>query len=189
MKARLAFATMVMMSCVTLAACGNLPPPMAADAAAATDSYALGPGDKLRITVYNEPNLTGEYLVTPSGTVAFPLIGTVDARGQSIEAVQAAITAKLADGYVKDPRVSVEVLNYRPFYILGEVSRPGEYPYSAGLTVEQAIASAGGFTYRGNQRRVFLRRASSEGERTVDLRAKPVRILPGDTIRVGQRYF
>ena len=81
------------------------------------------------------------------------------------------------------------MLSYRPFYILGEVGRPGEYPYAAGLTLEQAIAAAGGYTYRANRHMVFLRRSRAEGERSVDLRGRSVVILPGDTLRVGERYF
>lgn len=173
----------------TLGACAALPPPLA-PSTAASDGYALGPGDKLRITVYNEPTMTGEYAVSASGTVAFPLIGSVNARNMTLEALQDGIRAKLAGGgYVKDPRVSVEVLNYRPYYILGEVNRPGEYPYSAGISIEQAVAAAGGFTYRAQNRHLFVRRARQDGERSVDLRGPTVEVLPGDTIRVGERYF
>lgn len=151
--------------------------------------YQLGAGDKLRVTVFNEPNLTGEYSVSSGGTVAFPLIGPVEAGSQTIEHLSQAITARLAEGYVNDPRVSVEVLNYRPFYILGEVSRPGEYPYVNGMTLEQAVAAAGGFTYRAKRSAVFLRRARATQERTAPLEGAPVYVQPGDTIRVGERYF
>lgn len=172
--------------CLSLTGCASTPPPLAE--VAARNAYALGPGDKLRITVYNETALTGEYTVTPNGKIAFPLVGDIAVKDATIETVQTAIAARLADGYVNDPKVSAEILTFRPFYILGEVNRPGEYPYASGLTLGQAVAVAGGYTYRANKTTVFLRRARS-AERTVDLRAVPVDVMPGDTIRVGERYF
>lgn len=165
------------------------PPITTAEVAAGLESYHLGGGDRVRVTVFNEPTLTGEYNITPGGALAFPLIGVVAAGGRTIDAVQQELTAKLAEGYVNDPRVSVEVLNYRPFYILGEVNRPGEYAYASGMTVEQAIARAGGFTYRANERTVFLRRQTGKAESAVPLRSAQVAVLPGDTIRIGERYF
>lgn len=177
----------------TLAGCSGekVAPLAAADMPAphASAGYHLGSGDKLRITVYNEPALTGEYSVTPAGAVAFPLIGTVSVADHTIEQVTTDITHRLDGGYVQDARVSVEVLNFRPFYILGEVNKPGEYPYSSGLTVEKAVALAGGFTYRANARVVFVRRDNGPGEGSVQLRGVPVSVLPGDTIRIGERYF
>lgn len=165
------------------------PPISTAEVAAGLESYHLGAGDRVKVTVFNEPTLTGEYNITPGGALAFPLIGVVAAGGRTIDAVQQELTTKLAEGYVNDPRVSVEVLNYRPFYILGEVNRPGEYSYASGMTVEQAIARAGGFTYRANEKTVFLRRQTGKAESAVSLRSAQVAVLPGDTIRIGQRYF
>jgi len=152
-------------------------------------SYHLGSGDRLRITVYNEPALTGEYSVTPAGAVAFPLIGAIAVADRSIEQVTADVVSRLGSGYVRDARVSIEVINFRPFYILGEVNRPGEYPYSSGLTVEKAVALAGGFTYRANNRVVYVRRNNNAGEGSVPIRGIPVGVHPGDTIRIGERYF
>lgn len=165
------------------------PPISTAEVASGLESYHLGAGDRVRVTVFNEPTLTGEYNITPGGALAFPLIGVVAAGGRTIDAVQQELTTKLAEGYVNDPRVSVEVLNYRPFYILGEVNRPGEYSYASGMTVEQAIARAGGFTYRANEKTVFLRRQTGKAESAVSLRSAQVAVLPGDTIRIGERYF
>lgn len=165
------------------------PPISSADVAVGLESYRLGAGDRVRVTVFNEPALTGEYNITPGGALAFPLIGVVNAGGRTIDTVQQELTAKLGEGYVNDPRVSLEVLTYRPFYILGEVNRPGEYSYASGMTVEQAIARAGGFTYRANEKTVFLRRQKGTGESAVPLRSAQVAVLPGDTIRVGERYF
>lgn len=172
---------------LALGGCVSSPPPLSADAATRA-SYGLGPGDKLRITVYNETALTGEFTVTPVGTIAFPLIGDVAVQDATIETLRHALTTRLADGYVNDPRVSVEIMTFRPYYILGEVNKPGEYPYSSGLTLAQAVATAGGYTYRANKRTLFLRRAHAE-ERSVDLRGPAVSVLPGDTIRIGDRYF
>jgi polysaccharide export outer membrane protein len=160
-----------------------------AGSAADIAGYHLGSGDKLRITVYNEPALTGEYSVTPAGAVAFPLIGAVNVANHTIEQVTADITHRLNGGYVQDARVSIEVLNFRPFYILGEVNKPGEYPYSSGLTVEKAVALAGGFTYRANSKVVYVRRNNGPDEGSVSLRGTPVGVQPGDTIRIGERYF
>jgi polysaccharide biosynthesis/export protein len=152
-------------------------------------AYRLAPGDKLRITVFNEPTLTGDYAVTSEGTISFPLIGNVPARDATLTEFQELLRRRLSDGYLNDPRVAIEPINYRPYYILGEVNRPGEYPYSVGLKIEQAVAAAGGYTYRANRRKAFLRRTNDADERHVDVRKQPVLVLPGDTIRIGERYF
>lgn len=149
--------------------------------------YRLGPGDQLRITVFNEQDLTGTYLVGSQGTISYPLISDVQAAGLTVteftESLQTALRV-----YLRSPDVSVEVANYRPFYILGEVQRPGTYPYSAGLTMLNAVATAGGFTYRANRNRVFVRHANETVEHAYPLTiALPV--LPGDTIRIGERLF
>lgn len=178
----------VLLSGMVLSGCADSRVPLASSGLQAT-SYGLAAGDKLRITVYSEPALTGEYAINASGNVAFPLIGDVPAKDGTVEQLAAAITTKLSGGYVKDPRVSVEVLNYRPYYILGEVNKPGEFPYAVNLTVEQAVAAAGGYSYRANKRYAFVRRASDPIEHSVDLRGAPTYVLPGDTIRIGERYF
>ncbi|MFO6448758.1 polysaccharide biosynthesis/export family protein [Erythrobacter sp. NE805] len=152
--------------------------------------YTLGPGDKLRITVFGEETLTGEYGVTGAGDVSFPLVGNIPVAGRTVEDLQTELTAKLGAGYLEDPRVSAEIINYRPYYILGEVTRPGQYDFAVGLTIEQAVAAAGGFTYRANAKRVFLKRATETRERLIDLRETPsFPVRPGDTIRVGERFF
>lgn len=161
-------------------------------AASGTDgsAYPLGPGDKVRITVYGEQELTGPYNITSAGDISFPLIGNVHAAGQSTVALQETIRAKLAAGYILDPRVSAEVLDYRPFYILGEVSKPGQYPYSNGMTIQQAVATAGGFTYRANIRKIFIKHTHDSAETVVSLRkSDPIAVAPGDTIRVAERFF
>ena len=148
--------------------------------------YILGAGDKIRVIVFGEPSLSGEFEVSGSGMIAFPLVGQLTALGISTSEFQARVAAALRDGYIKDPRVSVEVLNYRPFYILGEVTKPGEYPYTNGLTVMKAVATANGFTYRADTRKVFIKRANDDIERQISLDAGTM-VLPGDTIRVKER--
>ncbi len=164
-------------------------PPGAATPGPPTDfEYHLGSGDKVRIIVFGEESLTGEFFVSAAGTISFPLIGDISAEGLTIPQLQKAVESKLADGYLKQPRVSAEVLNYRPFYILGEVMKPGEYPYTSGLTVLNAVATAEGFTYRADTHKVYIKRATSLGEHEFPLTtATPVQ--PGDTIRIGERFF
>ena len=150
--------------------------------------YRLGSADKVRITVFGEEDLTGEFLVSGAGRISMPLIGEVPALGLTTAELQAAIAAKLEDGYMKMPKVSAEVLNYRPFYILGEVKKPGEYPYTNRLTVLKAVATAEGFTYRANTKRVFIKRAEATTEQEFPLTPETV-VEPGDTIRIGERFF
>lgn len=168
----------------------NAPPLGAAQAQEGLRAYRLGAGDKLRVTVYNEPNLSGEYAVSSAGEIAFPLVGMIAADGRTVGEVTQTLTGRIAEGYMTDPRVSVEVLNYRPYYIMGEVQKPGEYPYVAGMTIEQAVAVAGGFNYRANARKVNLRRTPDPAEKSVELySSQAVAVMPGDTIRVLERYF
>lgn len=149
--------------------------------------YRLGAGDQVRITVFNEPELTGQYVVGSSGTIAYPLVGSIEAAGKTVPEFTETLQTALQT-YVRSPSVSVEVTNYRPFFILGEVQRPGTYPYSANLTVLNAVATAGGFTYRANERRVFIRHANSGTEAEFPL-LPSTPVLPGDTIRIGERLF
>lgn len=151
-------------------------------------AFHLSPGDKLKIGTYGEPSLSGEFAISSAGTISFPLIGTVQAAGRDAQAVQQAITTALADGFVNDPKVTVEVANFRPVYILGEVNKPGEYPFALGLTVRGAVAKADGFTYRANEKRVFIKRAGDAEEQAHRLTAD-IPVQPGDTIRIGERYF
>ncbi len=150
--------------------------------------YRLAGGDQIRVTVFNEPQLSGEYFLDGSGTVSLPLIGQVSALDLTISEFQDAVEARYADGYLRTPRVNAEVMNYGPFYILGEVRSPGQYPYSDGLTVLNAIATAGGFTYRANETIIFIKGADDPQEYRVRL-SPATPILPGDTIRVVERFF
>ena len=157
-------------------------------AAASADSYVLGPNDRIRLKVYGEPDITGEYEINSGGQVSIPLAGHIKAAGATTPQLERSIAAALAKGIVRDPRVNIEIAQYRPYYILGEVKKSGEYPYRLGLTVMDAVASAGGFTYRANENKVFLRRSGAGAEETYALDA-PVPIFPGDNIRIPERYF
>ncbi len=148
----------------------------------------LGPGDRVRIKVYNEAELTGEYEVNSAGFVSLPLVGQVKASGMSTVQLESAIAARMKGKLSQDPRVNVEIAAYAPFYIFGEVKKAGEYPYRPGLTLADAIATAGGLTYRANEGRVYLRRAGSLAEQLVTLDMS-VRVYPGDNIRVSERIF
>jgi polysaccharide export outer membrane protein len=150
--------------------------------------YRLGTGDKIRLITYGEDSLTGEFAISGAGTVSLPLIGDMKAAGLTTTELEEEIAAALRGGYIKDPRVSVEVLNYRPFYILGEVNKPGEYPYEDGLTVLNAVATANGFTYRANSHRVLIKHAGERQEKEYPLTSS-LPLQPGDTIRVKERFF
>lgn len=152
------------------------------------EHYRLGTGDKLKITVYGEEDLSGEFLVDGSGQVQLPLVGQVKAASLTIHEFVAEVSKALQDGYLKDPKVSVEVLNYRPFYIIGEVNKPGEYPFESGLNVLGAIALAGGYTYRANDSDVYVRRAGKDKEEEMPASAN-TKIYPGDIIRIAERLF
>lgn len=174
----------------TLLVTGCVDTGVAAQDTAAAPVYKLGAGDKIRVTVFGEQSLNGEYPVGPDGSVALPLIGNVPAGGMTAIDVQQAIVRKLSPAYILDPRVSVDVVNFRPFYILGEVGRPGSFPYTDTLSVEQAVAIAGGYSYRANTKRVYIRRANSPSEQEFSLkRGKTIWVLPGDTVRIPERFF
>jgi polysaccharide export outer membrane protein len=152
-------------------------------------TYRLSPGDKMKITVFNETDLTGEFQVNELGNVAFPLVGEVQAANSTPDEFQQRLTTRLRGKYVKNPRVSVEMTSYRPVNVLGEVRNAGQYQYRPGLTIQDAVALAGGFTYRANTRTVYVRRADAGGEISVSTDGEKVPILPGDNIRVPERYF
>ncbi len=150
--------------------------------------YKLGSGDKVRVIVFGEENLSGEFVVDDAGNVSLPLIGNVPARGKSVQDLQENVAGRYRNGYLRDPKISIEVLNYRPFFITGEVKKTGEFPYKAGLTVQDAVGVAGGYTYRANTGKAYVRRAGQNGENAVDL-GKRIPINPGDSIRIPERFF
>jgi protein involved in polysaccharide export with SLBB domain len=149
----------------------------------AEDSYQLGSGDKIRVIVFGEEDLGGEFQVDGNGRISLPLIGELQAKGETATRLEQQIAAKLADGYLQSPRVSVEVTTYRPFYVIGEVNKPGEYPYVNGMSALNAIALAGGYTTRANEGPIYIRRNGSLREEKLEA-DQMTRILPGDVIRV-----
>jgi polysaccharide export outer membrane protein len=152
------------------------------------DSYTLGSGDKLRVIVFGEEDLGGEYVVDDSGFVRLPLIGQITAGGRTVRQLEEDVAAKLGAKYLKDPRVSIEVVSHRPFYIIGEVNKPGEYPFVTGMSVLNAVAMAGGYTYRANESSVYIRRkgAKEEEKHPADDSTK---LWPGDIVNVVERWF
>ncbi|MEQ8268813.1 MAG: polysaccharide biosynthesis/export family protein [Parvibaculum sp.] len=167
---------------VPAASAGDVPLPPDADI-----DYRLGSGDQLRVLVFGENDLSGEFVVSGSGKVALPLIGQVHAEGLTLSQLEEAVQLKLQEGYLTSPRVSVEVMNYRPFYIYGEVGAPGQYPYTSSMTVLNAVAVAGGYTYRASQDRVYITRG--EGDEVEYPASQAVKVLPGDVVRVPERFF
>lgn len=159
-----------------------------AQSVSAMQDYQLGAADRLRILVYNEPTLSGEFTVNSNGMVAVPLIGDVSAMGKTTRQFTDEVQRRFSDGYLRDPKISIDVVNFRPFYILGEVGKPGEYSYSAGLTVMNAVATAQGFTYRAEKRRVYIKSVGQDQE-VLEKLTPGLMVKPGDTIRVGERYF
>ena len=154
----------------------------------AESAYRLDAGDRLRIVVYGQEGLTNSYAVDAGGAITMPLIGAVAARGRTPAGLAAEISAKLRNGYIREPSVAVEVETYRPFFILGEVAAPGQYPYVPNMSVESAVAIAGGFTPRAKRDAVTLTHteASSTGRFIVPLGTQ---LGPGDTVLVGERWF
>jgi polysaccharide export outer membrane protein len=151
--------------------------------------YRLKPGDKLKIAVFNEPDLTGEFQVGDSGKIAFPLVGEVQAAGLSVNDFRSSLASQLQQGFVRNPRVTIDFINYRPINVIGEVRNAGQYAYRPGLTIQDAIAMAGGYTYRANTHTVYLRRSDQSSDITVPVGHSKLTILPGDNIRVPERYF
>ncbi|MBB4611030.1 polysaccharide biosynthesis/export family protein [Sphingomonas sp. gentR] len=177
-------------SSAVLSGCATAPaPPLpASEYGQANQPYTLGVGDKLRVNVYREPELSGEFSVNGTGAITMPLVGEVPVKGMTRAQVEAELTRRLGSGFVRNPSVSVEVYDFRTFSILGEVQRPGNYPAREGTTLTAAIAVAGGYTYRANERRLLLRRANGQSYYSVDADAN-VEIRPGDTIQVPEVHF
>ena len=184
--------------CLTLvlAACETDARPVSAATAAASaqattpSEYVLASGDRVRVTVYGEDRLSGEFAVTTTGQISFPLIGNLTVAGLTLADTQKLIHDHLADGYLKDPRVTAEFTTYRPYYVLGEIARPGQFPYVDGLTLRQAIAAAGGFTYRAKRGQIYVMAPGAAQEVAIDLTKEPNRLVkPGETIRIGERFF
>ena len=151
--------------------------------------YRLGPGDQIRLTVFNQTNLSGDFTVDGSGFIAVPLLGPVSAGEKTARELETLIAGALTkSGYLVNPSVAVQITQFRPYYILGEVAQPGSYPYTVGLTVRNAVATARGYTYRANTKRVFIQGAGDAKEQLYEL-SPSTPVLPGDTIRIPERLF
>lgn len=162
---------------------------LARHAAADTASdYRLGNGDQVRLTVYDEADLSGQFTVDGAGRITIPLVGAVTAEGLTAREIEKAIAAKLKPDYVLNPDVTVEVMTYRPFYIVGEVRSPGSYPYFDGMTVINAVARAGGFTYRAREENFYIERSADGKSSRMDARPG-TKVAPGDVITVRERFF
>lgn len=178
---------------------GNSAPTSTSSAAAGTTAapqriartatqYKLGSGDKLRVIVFGEEDLSGEFDVDGTGIVAMPLIGQINVQGRTVRDFEKSVAVKLKDGYLVDPRVSAEIINYRPFSIIGEVNDAGTYPYKNGMTLVDAVAEAGGFSYRANQRKVLI--TQEGGNLPTEYSAdQSLPIFPGDQIVIPERFF
>src|SRR5229473_3798033 len=181
--------------CLLAAGCGagaNLGPVSEAEQKAilqsATSSPRLQTGEKIRVTVYGEASLSGDYQIDPSGFISLPLAGTLKAAGLAQAELERELARKFRSEYLRNPKVTVNVVEFRPFYIMGEIQRPGAYPYSSGLNILSAIAVAGGTTYRGSRSTVEIQHPGDSEMREYALAAS-VPVLPGDIIRIPQRYF
>ncbi len=152
------------------------------------NEYRLGAGDALRVIVFGEEQLSGEFRLDAVGRVAMPLIGEVQAKNKTTRDLEKDIAKRLQAGYVKDAKVSVEVLNFRPFFILGEVRNPGQYAYVNGMSALSAVAMAGGYTYRAKEDYILVSRGSDP---TKQIYKAPITtpVMPDDVVRIPERYF
>ena len=157
-------------------------------AAAATAPAKLQPGDKIKITVYGEDKLSGDFQLDQSGQISLPLAGTITAQGLTQSELEQALAKKFRSQYLKDPKVTVTIATLEPYYMIGEVTKPGQYPYQSGLNVLTALAVAGGPTYRANRNTVQIQRHGETSMHDYPI-STTVPILPGDVIKVPERYF
>lgn len=150
--------------------------------------YPLGPGDTLSITVFGEEELSVEVRLSDAGTISYPFLGEINTRGMTIGKLSDTIRARLADGYLVDPSVSVTVLEYRQFFIYGQVKQPGAYPYQPGLTLQKAVAVAGGFTERASSSKFFVLSENQADSAPVKIELNSA-INPGDTVTIDESFF
>ena len=150
--------------------------------------YTFGTGDRIRITIFGHEDLSGEFTISETGAVSIPLAGSLSLGGLTIRQAEQRVVDGLKPDYLLNPRVGIEVLNYRPFYILGEVKEPGSYPYVNGMTVTEAVALGGGFTYRAKKEKVAIIRAT-DATRTERSVSATDMVLPGDVVKVQERFF
>lgn len=183
LRVLLGFGAMIVLALANCTSTGASLPPLPQETADES-AYRFGPGDKLRVTVFGAEDLSGEFSVGDNGAVSMPLIGDVKASGFTPQELASELQQKLAHGYLNDPRVAIQAMVYRPFYIYGEVTKPGEYPYVSGMSVRNAIATGGGYSYRANENYVVVTRQNKDYQAT-----GASHIMAGDVIRVPERYF
>jgi polysaccharide export outer membrane protein len=182
----LLWSAILALSAITASHAQGVPsmPPGIAPGVSIESSYILGPGDRVRVIVFNEQDLSGDFDVDGRGQISVPLIGEIQAGGGTVRQVERAIEDKLRGGFLRDPKVSAQVIGYRPFFILGEVRSPGSYPYVNGMTIVSAVAIAGGYTPRASRREVVIIRTGREIKATEE-----TVVMPGDTVRINERFF
>ena len=173
---------LLVLSCLVSACVATKP------AATNHTQYILGTGDRLKIDVYGDETLSGEFIVDVSGNISMPLIQQVEVAGQTSQSLEMLISDKLYPTYMNDPKVSVQIIEYGDVFVLGEVRLPGKYPYTPNMTVMQAVAVAGGFTYRGDEDSADVLRLINGEVKEYNFR-KTDRIMPGDTVYVDRRLF
>jgi protein involved in polysaccharide export with SLBB domain len=179
----LVFFLLICPSLVAQEVAENSPQPLSADT-----SYRLGAGDRIKIRVFNQEDLTGEYSLDGKARFSMPLIGTVEAGNLTASELESVLIRKFKPDYLVNPRVYVQVLNYRPYYLIGEVNNTGAFPYVAGMTYLKAIAIAGGFSYRAKRGVVYVIRGTDIEQEEVKLDVDE-KVRPGDIIRVAERIF
>lgn len=155
----------------------------------APDIYRLGPEDTVKVTIYDEEALSSKYTLDKTGLIDMPLIGTTNAAGCTLPQLEKMLLAKYTDGYLIDPSISLEISNYRPFYIIGEVSVPGKYEYSVGINVLKAVALAGGYTYRANKNTADILRRTTSKAAIYEGQSLEAEVRPGDVIFIKERLF
>jgi len=186
MFVRTFFALLVL--AVAISGCARNTPKSLAFAGSADQPYLLDSGDRLRVVVFGQESLTNSYTVDGGGNIAMPLIGAVKARGASVRQLEQSLARRLREGFYRNPNVTVDIEAYRPFFILGEVRNPGQYPYVNGMTVQTAVAIAGGFTAQAKRSTVEVTRQLAG--RVAHARVPPLHpVRPGDTINVEERFF
>ncbi|MBK8458172.1 MAG: polysaccharide export protein [Phyllobacteriaceae bacterium] len=185
---RQSIATLVLGASLALSGCAAYQPAPAAFHAALQEPYRLDAADNVRITVFEQEGLTNTYAIDQAGYIAFPLVGQVPARGRTAPEIEADIAARLRNGYLRDPDVSVQVDKYRPIFVMGEVGAAGQYSFVPGMTVQKAIAVAGGYTARAQQLNVDITRGVNGKVMTGRVRISDP-LLPGDTVYVRERLF
>lgn len=178
--------SLVLVLSALLAGCGVTPTTELPPVGAAPQGLAAG--DKLKLDVFREKDLSGEYVVNDEGNLSLPLVGSVKAAGKTLPDLRKELTVLLSEGYVRDARITLDVVSFRPIYILGEVQKPREYSFAEGMSVFALVAKAGGFTYRANQGVAHIRHSNETSEQSYRLTSGAA-VLPGDTIRIGPRYF